>query len=175
MIESFAMKLAIRIKHNVPDHPVTLSVLKYSLAIVLNTLFIVIGTLSVSFFTGKTKEVLVLLVAFALLRQVSGGIHLKSGMACALTTTAAFTILSFFDASLMIVQLINIISLLLVILFAPSRIRQQNKIPIRYYPLLKFISAAIVATSFFVQSPTLSICFLVQSCTLITRREVTKI
>ena len=172
MIEKLALNMAVKIKRNIPDHTASVSVLKYSLAIILNTAFIIIGSLIISLFTGKTTNVLILLVAFALLRQVSGGIHLKSGTACAVVTTAVFTVLSFFDANLFYTQIINSISFVLVLTYAPSRIREQYKLPKRYYPLLKVIAALFIIGSFIIHSPTLAICFLVQSLTLISRREV---
>jgi accessory gene regulator B len=172
MIETLALKMAEGIKRNIPDHKASVAVLKYSLAIMLNTAFIIIGTLLVSFVTSRTKEVIILLIVFASIRQISGGIHLKSGMKCVLATTTTFTILSLIHLELQYIQILNVVSIILYIVYAPSRIRQQNRIPRRYYPGLKILSVLIVSSSFFFQSTTLTLCFLVQGLTLITWREV---
>lgn len=172
MIEVMALRMAEGIKRNIPDHKASVAVLKYSLSILLNTVFIIIGTLLLSIVTGRTKEALILLVAFALIRQVSGGVHLKSGMQCVLATTAAFTFLSLFHLDILYIQVFNVLTVLLYLIFAPSRIREQNRIPKRYYPALKVLSVLIVSSSFLFQSTTLTLCFLVQGLTLITRKEV---
>lgn len=172
MIEVLALRMAEGIKRNIPDHKASVAVLKYSLSILLNTVFIISGTLLVSIVTSRTREALILLVAFALIRQVSGGVHLKSGMKCVLATTTAFTILSLIHLDSQYINVLNVLTILLYLIFAPSRIREQNRIPKRYYPALKFISVLIVSSSFLFQSTTLTLCFLVQGITLITRKEV---
>ncbi|ASA20977.1 accessory gene regulator ArgB-like protein [Paenibacillus donghaensis] len=172
MIEFLANKTATAIKKQAPDHPASIAVLKYSLAMIINVTSIILFTYLISLWTGKTKEVLIIMFGFALLRQVSGGKHLKSGEACVIITTSLFTILSFFEVSQIYVVVINLISLLLVMMFAPSRIEKQSRIPKRHYPKLKYISAFLVLLSLIIQSPVLSISFFVQSVTLISRREV---
>lgn len=84
-------KLANQIKRTVPDHPASIPVLKYVLALIINASMIIVLTLLASFFTGRTAEAVTILVAFALLRQMSGGIHLKTGMACVVVTYSFYS------------------------------------------------------------------------------------
>jgi accessory gene regulator B len=172
MIEDLALSLAEKIKRNIPDHKASVAVLKYSLAIVLNTAFIILGTLLISFITGRTKETLILLIVFASIRQISGGIHLKSGMKCVLATTTTFTILSLMQLDLLYIHIFNVVSVILYLVYAPARIRRQNRIPRKYYPLLKILSVVVVSSGFLFQSTTLTMCFLVQGLTLISWKGV---
>ncbi|PWV92037.1 accessory gene regulator B [Paenibacillus cellulosilyticus] len=167
MLLYLSNKIAVYIKNVVPDHPASVAVLRYSLSFILNTVLIILLTLGMSFVTGRTKEAVIILTAFALLRQVSGGIHLKSGDLCIIVTSAAFTIMSLIDLGSEPIFLLNLFSLLLVLLFSPSRIDRQTRIPKKYYPLLKIISAAFVLTNFYWASATLAITFFAQAATLI--------
>ena len=69
------------IKRQVPDHKSSVSVLKHAITIILNVLCIVVFTLLISIFTGNMKQAVIALVGFAVLRQFSGGYHLKTGQA----------------------------------------------------------------------------------------------
>lgn len=126
MIETMAFKLANQIKRIVPDHPASVPVLKYALALILNASMIILLTLFASFFTGRMVEAATILVAFALLRQVSGGIHLKTGMACVLVTSVAFTYISCISLNNGLTNLFTGIALILVLCFAPALSQLNN-------------------------------------------------
>ena len=167
MIETAALKIAEGIKRQVPEHKASVNILKHAIAIVLNIVFIISFTLIASFITGNTKQALTALIGFALLRQFSGGFHLKTGAGCILFTTVLFTGISFIELPVLYIQIFNIISLLLVGIFAPSRIEKQSRIPKIHYPKLRIISMLIVVSNVFIQSSTLAVSFLVQSLSLI--------
>lgn len=171
MIHLMADKIAIKIKRTAPDHPASIAVLRYSIALLLNAALIISITLLLSALTGRTKEVIILLVSFAVLRQVSGGIHLNSGMKCVLSTTALFTLLSLIELSFPLAMTINGIAAILCLIFSPSRIQQQTRIPVKYYPLLKLASVLIVCSNFLIMSPILSLSFFAQSMLLIKLRR----
>lgn len=167
IIEGLSKRIAEGIKRQVPDHKSSVPVLKHALAIILNVLLIVVFTLLISIFTGNVKQAVIALTGFAVLRQFSGGYHLKSGAGCIAFTTALFTLVSFVDIDVIGVLVINVLSLLLVILFAPSRIEKQSRIPRKHYVKLRLISCFIVMFNFGLQSPTLAFIFLVQAISLI--------
>lgn len=112
-----------------------------------------------------------LMASFALLRQISGGIHLKSGLACVIVSTALFTTLSMINVGDNSIYL-NVLSLIMVILFAPSDIEKQTRIPKKYFPLLKGGATAVIIMSLLLNSQTVSLGLFVQSLTLISRRGV---
>lgn len=171
MIESIALKIATRIKATAPEHPASINVLKFSLALILNAVFIITLTLGISLFTGRTEESAIILVSYAVLRQLSGGLHLKSGLQCVFVTTASFTVMSLIDLSPHGLQLANIVSLILVLIFAPSNIENQSRIKKKHYPKLKLLSALLVLINVGIASPAIAISFLVQSLTLIRKPE----
>jgi accessory gene regulator B len=72
------------------------------------------------------------------------------------------------------ILLLNILSLLLAFLYAPSRIENQSKIDPKHYPKLKVVSIIIIATNFLFMSSVLAAVFFVQCLTLIKMKGVKK-
>lgn len=171
MIEHLAHLIANKIKKEVPNHHASMEVLEFSLSIIINALMIILCTLLFSFLTGRVIEAVVALIAFPLLRQLSGGFHLKTGMGCVIFTTFLMTVLSFSDFSNSIIRVFGLISILLALIYAPSGIENQSRIPEKYYPLLKVSSMIIIGMNFFILSPVISSTFLVQTLTLIKLRR----
>ncbi|AJY73674.1 accessory gene regulator ArgB-like protein [Paenibacillus beijingensis] len=168
MINVMAEKLAVNIKAIVPNHPASVDVLRFSLAILLNGIFIITFSLLISLFFDKTTEVATILIAFAFLRQISGGVHLKSGIACVAVSTIGITIISFSSfLNDKTVFIINIMNILLALIFSPSRIEKQTRIKKKYFPILKISSTLVVAANFVFGSPILAVTFLVQCLTLV--------
>lgn len=172
MIENISQRLATGLKNRVPHHPASVAVFRFTIAVLINTIAIIILTLSIGFWTGNFEEVCIILVSFALLRAVSGGIHLKSGDKCVVVTTALFTTISIIDISQWVVFTLNSLSILLAYIYAPSRIEKQSKIDPKHYPKLKLLSIIIIATNFLFMSSILAVTFFVQCLTLIKLKEV---
>lgn len=175
MLEFMSGKLAFTIKNIVPEHPASYAVLKFAISVVLNVVFIIGLTLVVSLFTGRTSEALQILISFALLRQVTGGAHLKSGIACVLFTVCLFTVLSYVEVSPLYVMLMNAASLLVVLWLAPTGIERQTRIPKRHWPKLRIVALLLVAANIIVGSPVIAASFLAQSISLIIARREVKI
>jgi len=171
LIHTLADKIAVGIKSKVPEHPASVAVLRYSVSFILNTVFIILLTLVISFFTGRLLEAFIALVGFALLRQVSGGYHLTSGTLCIVVSTAGIILLSFAQFDTIITYYVNGASALLILIFAPSRIERQTKIPARLFPLLKWISLGMIAISTIIANPVLTAAFFAQALTLIRTRR----
>ncbi|WP_379136079.1 accessory gene regulator ArgB-like protein [Paenibacillus sp. sgz500958] len=167
MIERLAANSAAAIKRRVPHHPASAAVMQYALEVIYNALFIVTFSLLISLFTGKSQEVVAILVAFAVLRQITGGIHLKSSVSCVAASTIGCTLLSIVQLQSGILYLIGGLSLGLVLIFAPSRLDEQTRIPVRFYPVLKIIGAVVVIISVFIQWTPVSVSVFVQAMTLI--------
>ncbi|MEK5060454.1 hypothetical protein BK126_04305 [Paenibacillus sp. FSL H7-0326] len=173
MIDTAARKISVYIKQQVPEHPSSVEVLEYSIGMFLNIAAIIIGSLGVSYLTGNTTEIIIILISFSLLRQVSGGIHLKTGTACAVVSITLFTLISFFNTDRdTLIHAITVITLLIVLIYAPSNFEKQHNVPKKFYPLLKLISFIMVMTNFVFVSDALAISFFIQSITLIIGREV---
>lgn len=172
MIENISQRLAVGLKKRVPDHPASIAVFHFTIAVLINTIAIILLTISIGLWTGRFKEVCVILISFALLRSISGGIHLKSGDKCVVVTTVLFTTISLINIGEWLVFSLNFLSILLAYLFAPSGIEKQSKIDPEHYPKLKFLSIIFIATNFFFMSSILAVTFFVQCLTLIKLKEV---
>jgi accessory gene regulator B len=170
MIEKAALVMATGLKKRIPEHPASIAVLQFALAIALNTISIIGLTLVISLITGNTQEVLIALISFAILRQVSGGKHLDSGVFCVLVTTTFITVISYLHINHMLILMLNVASLVMILIFAPSNIDNQSRIPRQYYPHLKVISSLLVIISFLISNSTLTLSFFIQSLTLIRSR-----
>ncbi|GAB6988000.1 accessory gene regulator ArgB-like protein [Paenibacillus pini] len=175
IMDNVALKIAEGVKRQVPNHKSSVAVLKHGAAISLNVLFIVGLTLSLSFITGYTKGAAISLVGFGLLRLLSGGVHLKAGEWCVVVTTVLLTAISIVDLSILYVQMLNLLSLILVSLFAPSNIEKQSRIPKEKYVQLRMICILIVMCNVLIQSPVLAVTFFVQALSLIHRKEVSSV
>ncbi|MCQ6559742.1 accessory gene regulator ArgB-like protein [Paenibacillus mendelii] len=171
MINVLSHKIAAGIKSKVPEHQASVAVLQYSISFILNIIFIISLSLGISLLTGQIANATIALVAFAALRQVSGGYHLHSGMMCIVVSTAGITLLSFADFNGTATFIFNAIAFIIALFFAPSRIEAQTRIPKKYFPILKLISLAMIAISFLVGSSVLASTFLVQALTLIRIRR----
>ena len=171
MVEAFAQRIATYIKSIDPEHTASVDVLKYGLIICLNFLSTLFCTLAVGMVLGKTLDVIYGIIAFMVLRAFSGGFHFKSPILCTICTTLIVVAASVLSLPMHWSIILNGISIILVLLFAPSRIERQSNIPRRFYPYLKMISFGIVASNFIIQSDILTMIFFVQSVTLILPLE----
>ncbi|MGO4375415.1 accessory gene regulator B family protein, partial [Paenibacillus sp. MCAF20] len=128
-------------------------------------------SLLIGVFTGRVFEVAIVLIGFALLRQASGGLHLKSGLKCVAVSTAGATILSFVELSQVYMLASTGIAVTLALIFAPTNIEKQSRIPHKYYPALKLLAVLMVSSNFLIQSDVLAAAFLAQGITLIFGRR----
>lgn len=79
MIEWMAGRMAEGIKKRAPDHPASVAVMRHALAVLINTISILLLSIAIGAATGKLLEVLVVLISFAALRMVSGVSILNQG------------------------------------------------------------------------------------------------
>lgn len=171
MIEAIADRWAQSLKNAVPEHPSSTAVIKFALTILIEALLTLIVAVTVALFTGQVGNTLIVLFSFAILRAVSGGYHFKSAMTCVIATTIASNILAFSEFNPTTVLILNVISLILVAVYAPSKIEKQTRIKPKYYPMLKLISILIVCSNFIFMSPVLAAAFTLQAVSLIRKRR----
>lgn len=171
LIDALSLHIAKHIKSVVPDHPASVPVLKHALAVILNLVFIISLTIIISIFTGNVIEAVTVMAAFAFLRQLTGGIHLKSGMGCVAVSTLLFTGLSFIKLDYNWTIGVTLVSMLLIFVFAPAGIERQTRIPPRYFPLLRSGALIVVSFNLWIANPFIAISFFVQSLSLINIRR----
>lgn len=171
MIESIAFKIASSMKRINPDLPQSVAKLEYALIILLNGITVILCSLVIGFVLGTLEDTALFLVAFAILRQVSGGYHLPTAFGCAIVSIGMAVIVPFIPVTQEAGLILNCLSLVLVALYSPSNIENQSRIPAQFYPLLKIVSIAIVMVSGLVESPIITKAVLLQSLSLIRIRR----
>ncbi|WP_308635004.1 accessory gene regulator B family protein [Paenibacillus silvisoli] len=148
-----------------------MKVLEYFLLNFFNIVFIIGFTLIIACFTGHVQESVIALIAFAALRQVSGGYHLNSGWLCIFASVLLMTVLSLVSLEPIAMNVLSLVSFLLCLVFSPSNIAKQTRIPQKYFPLLKVISLLIIVSSYLIGSAVLTASLFAQSLTIIRTRR----
>lgn len=172
MIDFLALQTAQHIKKVVPNHPASINVLKHALSIIINMVFVVLLTLLMTLITGAlVKTSIIVMLVFAILRQITGGYHMKSGMGCVIASSLLFVILSMISLSNTAIVIINIASIGLILIYAPSNIEKQSRIPQKYYIYLKLLGAFLVATNLVILSSAVGLAVFAQSLLLIRWRR----
>jgi accessory gene regulator B len=152
MIDIYANRIAVAIKEANTEITASVEVMQYALILLFNGFTIFFSSLLIGLITGRFYETLVILISFAILRQLSGGFHFESGVYCIITSTALLSSLPHIPLPDNWIMPLTFISLLSFLAFAPSDIDQQTRIPSKYYPVLKLISVLLVCSNFFLLS-----------------------
>jgi accessory gene regulator B len=174
MLDSIANKVSISIKRANPEETCSVEVMQYSLGIILNTTFSLLMSLLIGLSLGNIMETLIFYISFSLLRVCSGGFHLKTATACNIVTTLICSLTPyFFHITGNSRWIINLISLTIMLLFAPNP-DKNARIPFRLYPRLKLYSVFLVGLNFIIGSSVIGLAFFVQSLTVIPWKGVNK-
>jgi accessory gene regulator B len=167
MVEKLAYRLAHWLKSEVPDHPYSEARLQFGFHLFLNTVFTLLAATILGLLFNNYRETMQVLFAFGLLRMISGGYHLKSASVCIIASAGVAALLPFIELSNFYISILNIVNMVLTIIFSPSRIEEQTRIPSKYFPLLKIGSTLLVASNFLFQSQLLAITWFIQVLSLI--------
>ncbi|MFD1886846.1 accessory gene regulator ArgB-like protein [Paenibacillus wenxiniae] len=172
MIDQLALKAATYIKNQAPaDHPTSIAVLKHALAILINMAMIIFVVIVITSMLGTLKLAVISMTCFAVLRQITGGYHLKSGIQCVVVSSLLFIVLPLVAIPDSIIIYFTLISMLLCVIFAPSDIAKQSRIPAKFYPLLKALGVIVVASNLLIGSDIVALSFLAQTLLLIKWRR----
>jgi Membrane protein putatively involved in post-translational modification of the autoinducing quorum-sensing peptide len=171
MIEAISNKLAIAIKSASKNEQASVAVIRFGLILIINTIIIVISCFVLGLILGKLAEVMLALLSFAALRSVSGGFHLKSNMACIVLSVCTMIAIPFVPLTRTINLSLTVASLLLILIYAPSNIEKQTRVPERYFFAFKIISLLIASTNLFLQTDVMALAFFIQSLSLIRKRR----
>ncbi|GIP32987.1 accessory gene regulator ArgB-like protein [Paenibacillus sp. J2TS4] len=170
-MNTLAYRIAAAIKKADSDRTHSIEVMQYSLAILLNTALIIVVSLLIGWWTGQFTSTLVALISLSGLRMASGGVHFKSPWACNVVSVLLIVgvgHIPVYPESLLF--WVNVINLVLMISFAP-RPDANAAIPVKLYPLLKWISIGLVSSNFIIGSHVIGLAFLVQSLTVVPWRK----
>jgi len=165
-IDRSAKAIAQYIKANYPESA-SVEVLYFSLVPIINTSISILISLIISWILGNIIPLIMVFIAFMLLRTFSGGVHFRSSLVCCFTSAFTLTLaaniqIAYWPAGFSL----DIVSLLLVLLYSPSGLEELKWFDKKKYPLFKAISVLIVLSNFWIQSPLLSMAFIAQTITI---------
>lgn len=154
------------IKANNPQSA-SVEVLTYSSIIAINTISALLISLIACIITGNTTKFFIVVAIFTVIRFFVGGVHLYSSLTCCIATIICFLSIVHITYDFLYLGLVlNVFSLYIFILRAPSGIDEiREKKPI-YKILIKIAASLFVFSNFFIQSTLLSSIFFVQAVTL---------
>lgn len=163
-VEHLATYLAESIQRNNPQSS-SVPVLRFALISAINTMITILIVLMVTSITGHFLSGIMAVIAFPLLRYVSGGLHLKSPNLCNVVTASFMLLAIYIPADYWYTGIgLNVLAFTILLINAPSGMKRNTMSP-QYYPLLKVIALVIVSSNFVIQSPVLSLVFFIQSLT----------
>ncbi|AFC28751.1 Accessory protein regulator B [Paenibacillus mucilaginosus 3016] len=167
-IDHSAMKIATKIRENY-EFAASEKVLFYALSLIINTSSAILITIIIGTLTNHLLNALLAIISFLVIRNVSGGFHLRSSLACCVFSTIMLVIFTHSTYKFSYLgYLLNLISLLIMLYQAPFGIENYSRIPKKYYSYLKLIAVVLVTSNFFIQSSLLATVFFAQSLTLMT-------
>lgn len=173
MIEAISRRMAIRMKEIHPAHPISTEVLAFALVSIINIFGTVMVSLLLALLLGQLKETALAMIAFAALRAISGGRHLKSGVTCILVTAIGANLIPmlarYIPFTTMTITCMTVVSMVLAAVFATRKIEHQTRIPKRYFPLLRVLSILLIASNFIFCNAIVAISHFIQSISLIRR------
>lgn len=171
MVETLALRIAEAIKRFEPDKTASVPVMKFSLEVLINTFISIFAIGVIGLLTGELGQTFIGLGAFVTLRFFSGGMHMRKALHCSLISIIMISIAPHVNLSELWIQIITGTSLVIILLFAPSNIEGHARLPTKFFPFLKFISALIVCTNFIFVSSAIAAVFLTQSISTIHNKR----
>lgn len=162
-IDRSALSLARSIrKHN--SEASSEHVLKYSLALLINTSISITASFIICLMTGHAITALITILSLLTIRYFSGGMHLNSSLACCIATVIIIVFCSHMEFNYnYFFVILDIFSCLILLKTAPQGIQDVSSINVKFYPFLKVMSVLIVIANLYINSTVLSSVFFIQS------------
>lgn len=169
MIDKFSLKVAKSLAAY--DRTPEVDVMKYSIKIIFTNGFTLLLMIACGFIFGNLEDVVVSAIAFSLLRSFSGGYHIKSSEMCIIISTLIIVLISNYAYTMSEYKtLLFIITLVLVLLFSPAKIKHHSVLKEKYYVVFKILSVTIVIAAYLTKNDVIQTSTFVQSLTLIHLR-----
>ncbi|MGM1044815.1 MAG: accessory gene regulator B family protein [Bacillota bacterium] len=141
---------------------------RYAIKFLITNLLTITLLVIVATFLGIGVQVFYVASSFALLRQFAGGRHVKSPELCIITTVMSITIISLYSHLLIdYLLIISLVSILLIIIYAPYIIRKNMKITKNRKWVFKSISIGLIFLSIFFNNIYCAVAFLFEAFSLI--------
>jgi accessory gene regulator B len=167
LIESIAERIAIRLKEANPRETTSIAVMRYALIGIIHNTITFTTAFIIGLLLGHLFDTFIVAISFMGLRLVSGGYHFRTPLSCLIFSTLIFVSIPFISLQSEAYIIINSISLLLTLIFAPSNIKEHVRVSEKYFPIFKLISVVIVVTNYLFLNPVITLSIFAQSITLI--------
>lgn len=168
MIDQLVRIISLKMKDKYPREMPEADVMQYALKFLITNIAPIFLIVLYGLVTNNIVNVLLTLGGFSLLRMFSGGYHINSAELCVVTSIIIIILISEFSYLFVdYILILNVLSLFLVLIYAPSNIRSQTRLPDKYDKLLKLISIMIILINIYISNIYLSVSMFVQSLLLI--------
>ena len=168
MIDQLVSIISLKLKEKYPKELPEIDVMQYALKFLITNIAPIFLIVLYGLVSDNVVNVLFTLGGFSLLRMFSGGYHIKSAELCVFTSIIMIILISEFSFLFVdYILVINALSLFLVLIYAPSNIRSQTRLPDKYDILLKLISITIILINIYISNVYFSVSIFVQSLLLI--------
>ncbi|KAF6620504.1 accessory gene regulator B family protein [Paenibacillus sp. EKM102P] len=168
IIDHFVDKVSHQLKNKYPDELPSYGIIRYALKFIITNTIPIFLIIMFSLIFGNLKESLIAILGFSLLRIFSGGFHFQTPEKCIIFSTVMIILISelgyYFTTHTFIMF---IVSLLIVLIYAPSDIQNQTKVKKENYKWFKIISLLLVSIFYLIDNPISNLAILVQSILLI--------
>lgn len=169
MIDKFSLKAAKSLATY--DRMPEIDVMKYSIKIIFTNGFTLLLMVACGLTFGNLEDVFAAAISFSLLRSFSGGYHIKSSEMCIIISTLIIVLISNYAYTMSEYNtLLFVITLLLVLLFSPAKIKHHSILKEKYYIIFKILSVIIVIVAYLTKNDVIQTSTFVQSLTLIHLR-----
>jgi accessory gene regulator B len=167
MIETLSHKISGYVyRWNERGH-VSREVMQFALVSLLSTTFTIVLSLIIGLIDGMFWSTVLSLVAIALMRNLTGGYHFKSTLACIIVSAAAITVTPFIPVSQIALYAMSVVSLFLVIGWAPSNLRGVSRLTDRNLNIMKWAAVVMILANLLINSDIISLAFFLQALSLI--------
>ncbi|MFD0716583.1 accessory gene regulator B family protein [Paenibacillus sp. GCM10027626] len=171
MIEIVSERIGNKIYEWNDKKHVSPAVMKFALiSLFTNSLSIVLALL-IGIMIGRTGEVALSLLAIATMRFLTGGYHFKKSLNCVIVSVGVSTIIPFIHINEITKVVLSIIAVILVVIYAPSRLRGVSRVSEQGLQIRKWIAVTLVIVNLFLSYEILTLAFFAQSLSLITKKS----
>jgi accessory gene regulator B len=171
MVNHYAGLLALAIKKAAPHNKASVEVIQYGAIMAFNGGAVLLSVLLVGALLGVFAEAAMVLLIYSLLRFCTGGFHFSSALACYIFSTTVMVAIACIQLPAGSNLYLNLASMLLILIYAPSDLEKHTRIPKTYYVYLKLFAAIIVSLNFMIDSNLVALTASVQAVSLIKRRR----
>lgn len=170
IIDQFVDKLSHYLKDKYPNELPSYGIIRYAIKFIITNTIPILLIIILSLIFGDLQDSMIAILSFSLLRTFSGGFHFQTPEKCILFSTImiiSITKLGYYFEKYTFIMFV--MSLLLTLKYAPSKITEQTKVKKENFKWFKIVSLFLVSIFYLINNPISNLAVLVQSTLLIRR------